>query len=117
MEFIEGLVMRRQALKDQIAELSDEIKTIDNDIIVECGNESFKGSREVAGYLVSVTTKRTFKPAIAEKLLAEAKVPAALKKSLYVQTLDSKKVKALLPDLYEDAQVEGAEYVTVREAN
>ena len=50
-----------------------------------------------------------------EQMLAKKRMNKAVRESLYKQELDAKKVKALFPDIYAEAQVEGATFPTVRE--
>lgn len=113
MENIENIVTQRQRLIAQRAEIDNEIKLLSSQIVDTLG--VFEGSQEIAGYSVSVGTKRTFKPAIAEQMLAKKRMNKAVRESLYKQELDAKKVKALFPDIYAEAQVEGATFPTVRE--
>lgn len=114
MENIEQLVEQRQRLVAQKAELEAEIARVSEQIVDDLGE--FQGSQEIAGYRVTVTTKSTFKAAVAEQMLAKKRMNKQVRESLYEKKLDAKKVKAMFPDLYADASAKGATYVTVREA-
>lgn len=114
MENIEQLVEQRQRLIAQKADLENEIARVSQLIVDDLGE--FQGSQEIAGYNVAVTTKMTFKAAIAEQMLAKKRMNKQVRESLYERKLDSKKVKAMFPDIYADASVKGATFVTVRSA-
>ena len=112
MERIEQIVERRQDLVRQKQEIENEITALSADIVETLG--VFQGSQEIAGWSVSVTSKRTFNPKIAEQILTKKRVK---KSDLYKEpSLDPKKVKTMYPAIYDDACIEGATFATVREA-
>lgn len=67
-----------------------------------------------------VATKKTFKPALAEQMIAKqvksGKISDTERDMLYKPTLDNAKVKALFPGIYDAASVESDPYVIFREA-
>ena len=108
------------ALTDLRATLAEEKKRIDEQLtqvnakIIEQlpVGDNFESP---AGRL-TVSVRRTFKPAIAEQILEERDIDPAIRSALYVEKLDDKKLKALLPDVWDESVVESSPVVSFREA-
>lgn len=106
------LVKQRQELQAEIKDLQERVAAINATITRELG-AGYAGT--IAGYSVSVGTRRTFQSKIAEKLLDKQKLSKKAREALLKPaTYDSAKVKALYPDIWEKSLTESDPFVTVK---
>ena len=108
----ETLIKQRQALQQEIAELTAQLNTLNSQIIQELGT-GFNG--DIAGYHVNVSTRSTFKPAIATQIMDRRKITKKDRAALYKEpALDPTKVKVMYPDVYKESCVVSDPFVVVK---
>ena len=66
---------------------------------------------------VSVSVKRSFKANLANKIMDQMDIDPKIREAVMTTTIDSAKVKVLLPEVYSAATVESAPFIRLSEVD
>ena len=112
------LVAHRADLTRQINDLRRQVDEVNARLIQVLDEDG--GSVLTEDGTVTVTRRRTFKPALAEQIIAKRLRKGTLTQdvadAVHKQVVDPKALEALLPDVHCMASPEGAQFVIFREA-
>lgn len=114
MNNLDALVAQRARLTETIYEATEARKEIDRQItdLLSVGDSYSDGE-----YRATVTTRTTFSEARAQAALKGKRLDRGVRDAIFVQRIDGKALKTLLPEVWAESVTTSDPYVTMRQVS